>query len=140
MATRTAPAGIIINMFTALTHDIRVTATPNFESDQSDPDGGLFVFSYKIDIVNEGRAPVQLLSRYWIIIDGDGRKEEVQGPGVIGQQPVIPSGSRYSYSSFCPLPTEVGSMRGTYRMRAENGEEFDVAIPTFTLAVPNVLQ
>lgn len=127
-------------MFTAVTHGIRVTATPHFEAEQSDPDGGLFVFSYTIDIANESRQTVQLLTRYWIIIDGDGRKEEVDGPGVVGQQPVINAGGRYSYTSFCPLPTEVGSMRGTYRMRSENGEEFDIAIPTFTLAVPNVLQ
>ena len=126
-------------MFTAVTKGIRVTATPQYQEMESNETEGLFVFSYKIDILNESKMPVQLLSRHWIIMDGSGRQEEVQGPGVVGQQPVINVGDQFSYTSFCPLSTEVGSMSGTYQMRSKEGEEFDVIIPTFTLAVPGAL-
>lgn len=127
-------------MFEAITRGIRIQATPRFEPEQSDPERGVFVFSYKIDIFNEGRQTVQLKSRHWMITDANGKTEEVQGPGVVGQQPIIEPGQHYTYTSFCPLPTPVGSMRGTYQMATNEGEPFDALIPTFTLALPNALQ
>jgi ApaG protein len=82
---------------------------------------------------------VQLVSRHWIITDGDGRTEEVQGPGVVGEQPVLQPGESFEYSSFCPLPTKIGSMHGTYQMVTAAGSRFDAEIAPFSLAVPTAL-
>jgi len=126
-------------MFEATTQGIRIQATPQFESESSDMEAGVFVFSYKIDIFNEKSETVQLISRHWIITDANGKIEEVQGPGVIGEQPVLKPGQQHSYVSFCPLTTPIGSMHGTYQMVTKEGQAFDVIIPAFTLALPNAL-
>lgn len=105
-------------------------------ADQSDPKRSIWYFSYHIKITNEGDAPVQLKSRHWIIIDALGRVEEVDGPGVVGLQPLIPPGQVFEYSSYCPLPTPTGTMRGNYLMTDQKGHEITVNIPLFVLAEP----
>jgi ApaG protein len=123
-------------MYVAITRDIQVTALPNFLADQSDPERDRYVWSYTIEIANLGRARVQLLSRHWIIIDAYGRREEVKGPGVVGETPVLEPGETYRYASGCPLAAPSGLMQGTYRMVTDAGETFDVEIPPFSLDSP----
>lgn len=106
--------------------------------DFRDPDGGeeaqqSFVFRYKITMTNNGDERVRLLSRHWIIVDGDGQREEVRGRGVVGEYPVLNSGDSYSYVSYCPLPTSWGTMEGSYAFERDNGSRFDVAIDRFFL-------
>jgi len=97
------------------------------------------MFAYTIRITNEGDARVQLVSRHWIIADANGREEEVRGPGVVGEQPVLPPGKFFEYTSGCPLPTPFGSMRGTYQMITSEGESFDAEIAPFALAEPHAV-
>jgi ApaG protein len=94
---------------------------------------GQWVFQYTVRITNQGSDTVQLLSRHWIITDGTGRSEEVKGPGVVGQQPVLTPGQSFQYSSWCPIETPMGMMQGTYRMVRSGGEEFDIEIAPFAL-------
>jgi ApaG protein len=108
--------------------------------ERSLPDEGRFFFAYRIRIWNEGSETVQLISRHWIITDGDGETEEVRGPGVVGQQPVLECGQVFEYTSFCPLSTPLGCMRGFFHMiYPEDGENFEVEVGMFTLAVPEML-
>lgn len=123
----------------ALTRGIRVTVRSFFVSERSAPERGQWFFAYQIKIANEGDKTAQLISRHWIITDGDGDAEEVKGPGVVGEQPVLAPGSCFEYTSACPLPTPVGSMRGTYQMVTEDGETFDVEIAPFTLGQATAL-
>jgi len=118
-----------------------VTVAPkaSYVADRSDPDKGEYVFSYTITVTNAGAIPVQLVSRHWIITDGEHRVQEVKGMGVVGQQPWLKPGESFEYTSGASIPTSVGTMRGTYRMRAEDGHAFDAAIPSFTLSVPRTL-
>jgi ApaG protein len=125
------------HMSEAVTRGVRVTAQAKFHPEKSSKEDDYFFFSYQITIANEGVQTVQLLSRHWKIHDADGNLEEVVGEGVVGEQPVIASGSQYTYSSFCPLKTEVGTMSGTYQMVTEKGERFDAVIAPFTLARPH---
>ena len=104
---------------------------------QSSPDEERYVFAYTITIRNLGRDNVQLLSRYWLITNGNGRETEVQGEGVIGEQPLIPSGDEYQYTSGAVLETPMGTMQGHYVMVDDRGEQFHVDIPVFRLAVPS---
>lgn len=124
-------------MFSAITGDVVVSVEPTFLADQSDPVGGNFVWSYRVVIENRGRRAIQLLHRHWAITDGNGVTHEVDGPGVVGQQPVIEAGEAYEYASGCPLPTDGGIMVGSYRMIDDRGTPFDVAIPAFSLDVPD---
>lgn len=124
-------------MSEAVTEAIRVRATPRFHPERSDPPRAKWFFSYTIAIVNESRANVQLLSRHWRITDATGRVEEVRGPGVVGLTPVIAPGEEFTYTSYCPLATPLGAMEGTYRMRREDGTEFDAQIATFVLEDPD---
>lgn len=124
-------------MFESRSHNIRVQVRPEYVPQQSHPDGQVFCFAYHVTIQNESSEPVQLLSRHWIIQDGLGRLQEVRGAGVVGLTPTIQPGETFNYSSFCPLPTPVGSMRGSYLMRAQSGAEFDAEIPLFILAEPS---
>ena len=119
--------------YTAITEDIEVTVRPVYLDAQSNVLERKFVFAYFITIGNQSRFAVQLLRRHWIIRHGNGRLEEVEGEGVIGKQPVIPPGGEHDYNSFCILETLEGSMEGTYLMKREDGVEFKVAIPKFTL-------
>ena len=110
------------------TRGVRVQVSPRYLEEQSDPRAGLWAFAYHVVISNEGAEPVQLLSRHWIITDANGRIEEVRGPGVVGQQPLIAPGEAWDYVSGCPLGTAMGTMHGSYRMRTARGETFDAEI------------
>src|SRR3989442_1450029 len=99
------------------TQGVRVGAAAFFLPDQSDPAENKYLFGYTIVIANQGDSPVQLVSRHWVIIDGNGEHEEVRGPGVVGETPRLEPGQAFKYQSFCPLPTPWGTMEGTYRMR-----------------------
>lgn len=120
----------------AVTRGIRVTVRSRFDPGRSRPAEGLWFFLYTITIVNEGGETAQLQSRHWIITDASGRVEEVRGPGVVGETPTLAPGESFEYTSGCPLPTEVGSMRGSYQMVTPAGEGFEVAIAEFTLSPP----
>ena len=120
-------------MYQARTRDIQVTVTPKFLSRESAPEKGHFVWAYSIEIENHGETTVQLLSRYWRITDGVGRVQEVEGPGVVGEQPVLPPGDSFSYTSGVPLTTSSGFMDGHYVMVTDGGESFEVEVPAFSL-------
>ena len=120
-------------------YDITVVPKSTYVEDQSDPSKDQYVFAYTITISNTGSIPAQLISRHWIITDALEHVEEVRGPGVVGEQPVLAPGESFKYSSWCPLKTPTGVMRGTYQMIAEDGQQFDAPIPSFTLSVPRVL-
>ncbi len=115
------------------TNDIEVIVTPAYVADKSDPQQLAYLFSYQVEIINHGHQTVQLLSRHWIITDGNGRMENIKGPGVIGEQPTLVPGAKHTYQSFCPLHTPQGNMRGTYQMRTTNNETFEIKIPLFFL-------
>jgi ApaG protein len=125
-------------MFTSelVTRSVRVSVLAEYAAERSRPDQQQWFFLYTITIANEGAATVQLVSRHWIITDGAGHVEEVKGPGVVGQQPVLAPGQSFTYTSGCPLKTPFGTMQGTYQMVTPGGENFDVAIAPFTLSEP----
>ena len=120
------------------TRDVTVRVAVSFLPEQSDPAGGRWFWTYHIRIENGGSQPVRLVSRHWLIVDGEGVRNEVQGAGVVGEQPVIAPGEAYDYVSGCPLPTSTGHMSGSYRMVLEDGMAFDAAIPPFPLVGPLV--
>jgi ApaG protein len=121
------------------TNGIRVQVETRYLPEQSSPRDNQYLFAYRIRISNEGAETAQLISRHWVITDADGHVEQVQGPGVVGEQPVLGPGSSFEYTSFCPLRTSVGTMQGTYQMVKANGDGFDAVIAPFTLATPNAL-
>lgn len=123
-------------LYEATTRGIRIRVEPRYLEEQSSPDDGHFVWSYAVEISNDGSETVQLKSRLWRITDALGRTEEVRGPGVVGQTPVIPPGKSFQYTSGCPLKTPQGIMVGSYQMTDETGKLFDVAIPAFSLDSP----
>jgi ApaG protein len=118
---------------------IRILAEPEFLAEHSDLDAGPYVFAYTITIGNEGDLALQLLERYWLITDGNGKSQEVQGSGVVGQQPLIKPGKSYSYSSSASFATPIGFMEGFYLMSDEQGNRYKVSIPAFRLAQPGQL-
>jgi len=120
-------------------YDMSVTVVPRYLPEQSDPAQQQYVFAYTVRITNTGMLPAQLISRHWIITDGAQRTEEVRGLGVVGQQPLLPPGESFEYTSGCPLSTPVGTMKGTYHCVGENGVPFEVEIPEFLLAMPRTL-
>ena len=120
-------------------YDIRVQALPTYLADQSDEHAGRYAFAYTITIENHGTVAAQLVSRHWIITDADQHVQEVRGAGVVGEQPVIGPQQRFQYTSGTRLATPVGTMRGSYRMTAEDGHAFDAVIPEFVLSVPRTL-
>lgn len=120
-------------------YDIRVSVEPAFLESESDASQDRFVFSYTVEIHNSGSVPAQLLTRHWLITDTNGKVQEVQGEGVIGQQPRLEPGETYRYRSFAMLETAVGTMEGSYQMQADDGTRFDAPIDRFTLSVPRVL-
>jgi len=124
-------------MYEAVTHQVKVTVEPTFDPERSDPDERRYFWRYSIEIVNLGDAPVTLMDRHWRITDADGRQQEVRGPGVVGEQPTIPPGQSFRYTSGCPLTTPSGVMVGEYRMVGPDGRSFDVAIPAFSLDSPD---
>jgi ApaG protein len=115
------------------THGIRVGATAFYLPNESSPDDRRYLFGYNIVIVNTSDSPAQLLSRHWLIIDAHGRREEVRGPGVVGQTPRLLPGQAYKYQSFCPLQTTWGTMEGSYTFQRDDGQTFDAAIGRFYL-------
>ena len=117
----------------AITRDIRVEVLSQYSPENSQPLQGKWVFQYTVRITNQGTETVQLLSRRWIITDALDHVEEVKGPGVIGEQPVLAPGESFKYSSWCPLKTPTGVMRGTYQMVRVGGERFDIEIAPFGL-------
>ncbi|MCK5873262.1 MAG: Co2+/Mg2+ efflux protein ApaG [Alcanivoracaceae bacterium] len=118
---------------------IRVAVETEFLPEQSDPESQRWVFAYHVTIRNEGEQSAKLLTRHWIITDGEERIQEVHGEGVIGEQPNLAPGQAFEYTSGCVLETRVGSMYGSYQMLAEDGTCFDADIPAFTLAPPHTL-
>jgi ApaG protein len=118
------------------TRRIRVAVRPAYLDDQSDPEADRYVWAYTVTIENRGAESVQLLSRYWNIVDAAGRMQEVRGPGVVGAQPVIGPGESFQYTSGCPLETASGSMHGCYQMMSASGESFEAEIPAFLLESP----
>jgi ApaG protein len=120
-------------------YDISVSAHTTFIPDQSDVDSGRYVFAYTITITNTGTVPAQLVSRHWIITDSNNQVQEVRGVGVVGEQPLLRPMESFQYTSGTAIATPVGTMRGSYQMLAEDGVQFDAAIPEFTLSMPRVL-
>jgi len=124
-------------MYSETTRAITVTVRPVFLEEQSSPSDAHFVWAYRVRIENNGGKTVQLLSRHWRITDSKGRVQEVKGSGVVGEQPVLKPGTSYEYTSGTPLSTPSGFMVGSYQMATEEGEEFDIAIPAFSLDSPH---
>ncbi|GAB1459941.1 Co2+/Mg2+ efflux protein ApaG [Thauera sp.] len=118
---------------------VQVTAVAEYVAEQSRPQDDHFVFAYHITVLNIGSVRAQLLARHWVITDGNGKMQEVHGQGVVGEQPVLSPGQAFRYTSGCVLATPVGTMQGSYRMRADDGHEFEAEIPAFMLAVPKAL-
>ncbi|WP_440959026.1 Co2+/Mg2+ efflux protein ApaG [Oceanicaulis sp. LC35] len=123
-------------MYEEVTRNIMIRVRPAFREDESEPDEGRYVWSYTIEIENQGAESVQLMSREWRITDAFNQTEIVQGPGVVGEQPHIEPGEVFAYTSGAPLRTPSGFMRGSYAMRTESGEKFEALIPGFALDSP----
>lgn len=123
-------------MSTATTEGFKISVSTQYVAHQSAPQSKRYVFAYTIRIENSGSVTAQLKSRHWIITDGNGKVEEVRGPGVIGQQPLLRPGEHFEYTSGCVLETPRGTMRGTYQMRCPDGRAFDAAIAPFDLTLP----
>ena len=122
--------------FAETTGSITVRAAPQYLPDQSDPERSSFVWAYHVRVENGGRSAVRLMARRWLITDGDGRTEQVEGDGVVGVQPLIAPGGAYDYVSGCPLGTASGRMQGRYVMMGDDGVRFSVMIPAFALELP----
>ncbi len=120
-------------------YQIDVSVVTRFLAEQSQPDQHRYAFAYTVTVRNNGEVPATLLSRHWVITDGDGHVEEVRGAGVVGQQPRIEAGASHTYSSGTVMTTKVGNMQGSYQMQAEDGKHFDAVIAPFRLAVPGAL-
>ena len=116
-----------------------ITVETAFVADQSDVEQNRYVFTYTIKIENTGNVTAQLISRHWVITDAVDKVQEVKGLGVVGEQPLLKPGEHFSYTSGTMLATPMGSMRGSYHLTAEDGTQFDVEIPPFSLAMPRVL-
>ena len=123
-------------MYEKTTRNILVTVQPFYLEEQSAPEEDRFVWAYRVNIANRGIETVQLLRRHWRITDRLGRLQEVEGPGVVGEQPVLNPGASFEYTSGCPLPTPSGIMVGTYQMTTTGGEHFDIDVPAFSLDSP----
>lgn len=122
-----------------MSHPIDITVKTQYLVEQSVPDEDRFVFSYTITLTNQGTEDAQLVSRHWVITDGNNAVQEVKGLGVVGQQPTLEPGASYTYSSGVVLPTQTGTMTGTYHMRTTSGTSFKASIPAFALVPPHLL-
>ncbi|MED7667875.1 Co2+/Mg2+ efflux protein ApaG [Pseudomonas moraviensis subsp. stanleyae] len=120
-------------------YQVDVSVVTHYLADQSQPEHDRFAFAYTITVNNNGDLPAKLLSRHWVITDGNGHVEEVRGEGVVGQKPLIAPGDSHTYTSGTVMTTKVGTMQGTYQMLADDGERFDAIIKPFRLAVPGAL-
>jgi len=110
-----------------------------YDEDRSSPQESYYFFAYQVRISNEGAERAQLISREWIITDANGESQRVQGPGVVGEQPVLAPGEAFEYTSFCPLSTAVGTMHGSYHMVRPDGSSFEAEIAPFSLAMPHAV-
>ena len=127
-------------MTEAITRGIHVEVHSVFLPDRSAPDESYYFFAYHVRITNLSTVTVQLVSRTWMITDSNGQQQRIEGPGVVGETPVLEPNQSFEYTSFCPLRTEIGSMRGSYTMVVkESGETFEAEIAPFELAVPHVV-
>ncbi|MGQ3675842.1 Co2+/Mg2+ efflux protein ApaG [Xanthobacter sp. TB0139] len=124
-------------MYRATTRQIQVTVTPRYMAERSEPDHSRYFWAYTIELANLGSETVQLKTRHWIITDALGRTEQVHGPGVVGEEPVLPPGGHFEYTSGVPLSTPTGIMHGSYDMICETGERFSVEVPAFSLDLPD---
>jgi ApaG protein len=124
-------------MYKAVTRDIEVSVTPRFAPERSSAANSYYFWTYTINIRNQGGDTVQLKTRHWRITDANGGQQEVQGPGVVGEEPVLKPGEAFQYTSGVPLPTPSGFMRGSYGMVSGGGEGFDIEIPAFSLDSPS---
>ena len=122
--------------YRAVTRGIAVSVEPAYLEANSSPGNSQYVWAYRVTIENQGHETVQLLSRHWMITNARGDLNEVKGPGVVGEQPVLKPGESYQYTSGCPLNTPWGMMGGSYQMESESGERFDIEIPAFSLDSP----
>lgn len=120
-------------------YEVSVNVEPNYLADQSAPDEERYVFSYTVTIRNTGEKPARLLTRHWIITDGNGKTQEVRGEGVVGEQPHLEPGEQYRYTSGTVSETPVATMHGSYQMVADDGTRFEAEIPVFTLSMPHIL-
>jgi len=123
-------------MYTKTTNKIKVTVLPQYLGEQSEPNENRYFWAYTIQLENHGQDTVKLVNRYWHITDGMGRSQEVRGPGVVGEQPVLRPGDAFQYTSGVPLNTPSGIMVGQYEMMSEKGDKIDVAVPAFSLDSP----
>lgn len=123
-------------MYKTETNGISVTVEPRYMAERSEPTEQRFFWAYTVEIANSTKAPVQILARHWIITDQNGKREDVRGLGVVGEQPLIEPGESFTYTSGCPLPTPSGVMVGSYEAIGEDGKVFQVAIPAFSLDIP----
>ena len=123
--------------YRATTNGIEVSVRPHFLPEHSDPEKSRYVWAYDVEIRNTGTEPVRLRNRHWVIRDANGHVEEVRGPGVVGEQPLLGPGDAFSYTSGCPLTTPSGFMAGSYEMEREDGSRFPVEIPAFSLDLPD---
>lgn len=126
------------DMYVAVTRNIQISVFPEFSAERSDPEAGQYVWTYTIEIANMGQDTVQLMSRHWRITDAHGQVQEVRGPGVVGEQPIISPEGSFRYTSACPLGTPSGIMAGFYRMVTEDGVAFDAEVPAFSLDSPHM--
>ena len=122
-----------------ITRGIRISVETQYDPTRSSPQQSQWFFLYTIRITNEGPVTAQLMTRHWIITDATGHVEEVKGPGVVGEQPVLAQGQSFEYTSGCPLTTPFGSMRGSYQMTTSDGERFDAEIAEFILREPHAM-
>lgn len=122
-----------------VTRNLKVSVQARYVAERSQPDDGLWFFAYRVELENIGDETVQLISRHWVITDGEARVEEVRGAGVVGQQPVLEPGEVFHYTSACPLPTPFGTMHGSYQMVTTDGNHFDAVIAPFALSLPHSL-
>jgi ApaG protein len=120
-------------------YQVDVSVVTRYLPEQSQPEQNRFAFAYTVTVSNNGQVPAKLLSRHWIITNGDGRVQDVRGAGVVGQQPLIEPGQSHTYSSGTVMSSRVGTMQGSYQMLAEDGKQFDALIAPFRLAVPGSL-
>jgi ApaG protein len=129
--------GRVSAMYSETTRSIKVSVEPVYLEEQSSPAEGRYVWAYHVRIENRGRETVQLRNRHWKITDNRGQMQEVRGPGVVGEQPILRPGEAFEYTSASPLPTPSGIMVGTYEMETRGGESFSVRIPAFSLDSPH---
>ena len=124
-------------MYKAITNSIKVAVEPLYLEDESDPSRHHYFWAYRVEIENQSADTVQLRDRFWKISDQNGKVEEVAGPGVVGEQPILQPGEIFEYTSGCPLATPSGIMMGSYTMVTQEGKTFDVEIPAFSLDIPD---